>query len=117
MRTRRTIAARPRPCKENGPSNRVPNAGGDQRRNGFDRVADREVRRSPYQIDRRKRQRQLDGVGTVAAALRAVWIRREHGSASYVYHLFAPQLLDGRPAAAIQGQNLRRAMVSHNLTF
>src|SRR5579859_5245121 len=80
-----TEAARVRPGQQNAYGHGVANAGRDQRRNGLHGVADRQIRRSPHQVDRGKGEHHLDGI---AMALRSIWVGDDHGSASYVYHSF-----------------------------
>src|SRR5258708_2016203 len=85
---------RPDPCR-------------NQRRNCFDRIADREIRRSPNDIDRHESQRQLDGVTPVLHGRGFTWLRDDHGSASNIYHLAAPK----------EGSDLRRLVERHDLNL
>src|ERR1700722_15761639 len=102
MRTRRTIAARPRPRQHNYARDGVPDAGGDERWNGFNRVADGEVGRTPDEIDGGEGERQLYGVGAAANDCGFFWRSHEHGSASDIFHL--------------NTADLRRFGVCHHLT-
>jgi hypothetical protein len=85
------VAACQCPRQQNSACDCVTNARSHERRNGFDRVADREVGRAPHDVDRREGQRQLDPLGAIAAPRFRIGFGHEHRSASHVYQLPATQ--------------------------
>src|ERR1700741_1745032 len=107
----RTISAQTRPCQQDPASDRVPNPRGDQRRYGLDRIANRQVRRSPDQVDSRERQRELDGLASRKSDRWCGWFGHDHRPASYINELRVLEF-----AAANQGQDLGGLIAKHELT-
>src|SRR5207302_4622047 len=107
----RTISAHARPCQQDSASDRVANACGNQRRNGLDRVANRQVRRSPHEVDGRERQREFDGFASRESDRWCAWFRHDHRLASYINEL---RLLEF--ATWSQGQDSGGVVTEHKLT-